>query len=388
MENSPVPTFILDTHHPWLYRNHKWLKSYPDVANALCDKSSSLWTNPDPNDEIPADLFSRINIDNNKAGPNRLGWDNAISRLGELRNCPAALEDVRHLHVYIFLHEGKYSNPLVDPKMPSELPGLFIDAFASMPNLERLDWGLDIEATAAFGEEFARRNLTLPTVRHLVPGAQSHYLLAMCPALEILEAGSFFHHHSWNELKREGRNSHLDLVRAASAVSSLKEFLMHDNWSTEMLEEVLKAMPNLVKLTIQGSLFSIAHRYTNRDLEEAREDGELLKRFLSILSKFPKLEHLILPSASYLELGFDGGHWCGNAYHGKSGREYGRSVLRTYIEKTEFAGDMAVKALPHLKTLTIDRDQATLIHKDNGDIEMSWPWTGRVEDYVHEIYPQ
>ncbi|KAI1647134.1 uncharacterized protein F4817DRAFT_365479 [Daldinia loculata] len=408
MANSLIPTFILDTDHPWLSENRGWLESYPDVASALCDKSSQLWTSPSPGHEIPTDLFSRINIDNNKVGIKRLGWDNAVSRLNELRNCTAALEDVRYLDVCIYVRTGQFSNPLVDSEMPSELPGLFAEVLASMPHLERLNWRLNAEHTVAFRDEFSRRNLTLPSVRHLVPGAQSHYLLPMCPGLETLEAGSFFHHPSWNEGYREGRDSRFDLVRAASSVNSLREFLMLGGWTLKRLEEVLEAMPNLVKLTIQGSLESDRHRREDTGSEEeTKEEGKLLKasfkvpllvethyiltksqEYLSIISRFPKLEQLHLPDSSNLDLGFDGGHWCGNAYDGEGGRRYGRSVVKRRVDTTELAGDIVMKAVPHLKILSIGENQANFTRNENGDLEIVWPWTGRKEEYAYEIFPQ
>ncbi|KAI0844132.1 hypothetical protein F5Y00DRAFT_266860 [Daldinia vernicosa] len=388
MSNSLIPTFILDTNHEWLSENRDWLESYPDVASALCDKSSPLWTSPSPGHEIPTNLFSRINIDNNKVGVDRLGWDNAVSRLNELRNCTAALEDVRYLDVCIYVHTGQFSSPLVDSEMPSELPGLFAEVLASMPHLERLNWGLNAEHTVAFRDEFSRRNLTLPSVRHLVPGAQSHYLLSMCPGLETLEAGSFFHHASWNEGYRSGHDSRSDLVRAASAVKgSLKEFLMLGDWTPKRLEEVLEAMPNLVKLTMQGPLDSDRYRLEEADTKP-KEDGQLLKKYLSIISRFPKLEQLHLPDSSNLDLGFDGGHWCGNAYDGEGGRSYGRSVVKQRVDTTELAGDMVMRAAPHLKILSIGETQANITRNDKGDLEIVWPWTGRKEEYAYEIFPQ
>ncbi|KAI1413064.1 hypothetical protein F5Y13DRAFT_161460 [Hypoxylon sp. FL1857] len=384
MANSWIPTFILDTDHPWLSANRRWLESYPDGASSLCDKSSPLWTSPSSGREIPTDLFHRINIDNNKAGVNRLGWYNAVSRLSELRDCAAALEDIRHLHVYIYVHSGQYSDPLVDPKMPPELPGLFAEVLARMPHLQRLDWGLDAKDTVSFREEFVRRSLTLPGVRHLVLGAQSHYLLPMCPSLETLEAGSFFHHASWNSGYRESRDSRLELVRTASAVSSLKEFLMLDNdWTTEKLEEVLGAMPNLLKFTMQGSLGG------DRDWREdsSSEGGRLLRECLSVISKFAKLEQLHLPDSSELDLGFDGGHWCGNAYMGESGRRYGRSVVKDSIDATELAGNIVMEAIPHLNILSIGGTQANFTRNERSELEIVWPWTGRKEEYISEIYP-
>ncbi|KAI1371251.1 hypothetical protein F4677DRAFT_436354 [Hypoxylon crocopeplum] len=391
MATSSIPTFILDTDHPWLSENRRWLESYPDVASALCDKSSPLWTDPSPGHEIPPDLFRRINIDNNKSGIDRLGWDNAVSRLRELRDCPAALEDVRHLHVYIYVHTGQYSDPLVEPEMPpTELPGLFAEVLTLMPNLERLDWGLNPNVADVFREEFVRRNLTLPSVRHLIPGAWSHYLLPMCLGLETLEAGSFFHHGSWNSGYREEGDPRRELVRAASVLSSLKEFLMLDSYqTTEKLEEVLEAMPNLTKLTMQGSLGRDIDWHESIISEDiARNRGGLLKKYLAVISRFPKLEQLGLPESSRLDLGFDGGNWCGNAYRGAGGRRYGRSVINKRVETTEIAGDIVAESLPHLKMLWIGEIQANLTHNENGDLQITWPWTGRKEEYTYEIFPE
>ncbi|OTA68675.1 hypothetical protein K449DRAFT_150361 [Hypoxylon sp. EC38] len=143
--DSLISTLIPDTDHPWLSKNRRWLESWPDVASAICDKSS--------------------------------------------------------------------------------------------PHLERLGWGLDAKDTMVFGEEFVRQNLTLLDVRHLVPGAQSHYLIPMCPSPETLEAGGFFYHASWKSGNRRNGDSMLQLVRSASSVSSLKELSMLDSdWTSEKLE--------------------------------------------------------------------------------------------------------------------------------------------------------
>ncbi|KAI8959811.1 hypothetical protein F5Y11DRAFT_350109 [Daldinia sp. FL1419] len=386
MARSRIPTFILDTDHQWISENRDWLESYPDVANALCDKSSPLWTDPSPGREIPADLFGLINIDNNKASVSRLGWDNAVARLTELRNCSAVLEDVKYLHVYIYVHDGQYSDPLSESELPPKLPGLFADVLASMPHLERLDWGIGKEYSGVFGEEFTRRNLTLPSVRHLVPSPQSHYLLSICPNLEILEAGSFFHHGDWNSPRYKGRDSWLELVRAASTVSTLKELSLANRWSLDSLEEVLKAMPNLTKLTLQGSLGP--ERWIDTDVNDGTHEGKLLKEYLSVISKFPKLEQLHLPDSSDLNLGFDGGAWCGNAYDGEDGRKYGRSVVKENIDTTELAGDIVLKAVPHLQILSIGGNRANFTRNENGDFEIVWPWTERKEEYAYEIFPE
>ncbi|KAI2616774.1 hypothetical protein GGR54DRAFT_641366 [Hypoxylon sp. NC1633] len=392
MSKSPIPTIISDTDHPWLSENEHWLKSYPDVTQALCDKTSPLWTGQEPGKAIPSDLFHRLNIDNNKAGISRLGWANAIDRLHELRKCPAALGDVKHLHVDIELHIGSYYGSGQEKLLPlPELPELFAEVLASMPQLETLDWGIDARATNVFREEFTRQGLILPTVRKLTLGAQSHYMVPMCPGLETLVGGSFFHHGSWNPVYRIEGKPQLELVRvSASVASTLTELTIMDTWTTETLEEVLKATPNITVFIMQGALKGARGWANDHGSSEdvLEEEGSLLKKVMSVISRFPQLEELHLPESSELDLGFDGGAWCGNAYEGPEGREYGRQVDRQRMETTEAAGSIVVDSLPHLKRFSIGSTPANITRSEDGNVQVSWPWTGREDEYVHDFWPE
>lgn len=87
-------------------------------------------------------------------------------------------------------------------------------------------------------------------------------------------------------------------------------------------------------------------------------------------------------------MGFDGGHWCGNAYDGPEGRAYGRQVARDGAETTELAAQVAMSVLPRLKSLAIGTESANLTLNQSGQPEMTWPWTGRMEQYTYEIWEE
>lgn len=113
-----------------------------------------------------------------------------------------------------------------------------------------------------------------------------------------------------------------------------------------------------------------------------------IQRYLNVLALFPNLENLRLPDSSNLELGFDGGPGCGNAYDGPGGRAYGRMVVQKGAETTELAANIAMSILPHLKSLSIGPDIANFTVNSHGVPDMTWPWTGRMEQYTYEIWEE
>lgn len=241
---SPIPQFVLDTNHAWLASNKAWLSRYPDVHDAICARSSSLWTHPNtPAHALPEDLFGNLTINNSKCGVDRLGWTNFAARLREMRGCAAALDGVRYLDINVYTHDG-LSFPWLErepTQPPGDLPALAADVLAKMAKLERLDWGLSGAATRAFETAFVEKDLTLPSVRYLRPGAGSDYLVSRCPNLEILEAGSYAHHWSWNQRVPGVGDPLLEVIKAATG-TSLREARLDagwDGWSLDKLESRL-----------------------------------------------------------------------------------------------------------------------------------------------------
>jgi hypothetical protein len=239
--SSPIPQFMLDMESSWLDANKNWLDKYPDVQNALCSKDSALWREGAEARTPPEDLFSKINIDNNKAGVSRPGWLNAKDRLTEIRACAAALDGARHLHVDVYIHNADgYDNILqAEPNTPSsDLATLFAEVLANMRNLERLDFGVSAAATPVFEKAFVDANLTLPSVKYLVPGKYSHWLVPMCPNLEVLVTGGYFNHWSWNHYDpnlNQKEDAWVALIEATKG-SPLKEFTLRSgDWSPDLL---------------------------------------------------------------------------------------------------------------------------------------------------------
>lgn len=158
----------------------------------------------------------------------------------EIRDCPAALKHARELHVDIYVHDTEDESLLQSTPDP-EIPQLFASVLSSMPNLARLDFGVSDRATPAFQNAFEEANVILPSLKYLQPGAHSHWLLGRCPNLEVLEAGSYFHHWSWNTYDRllsDAPNPLEALVDAAKGLplKKLKLRAGRPSWNPKMLE--------------------------------------------------------------------------------------------------------------------------------------------------------
>ena len=243
---STVPQFILDTRHPWILANQRKLERLPNAEAFLCsgpdselNKSTGIETETRGAElAIPPDLFNNLEINNNRAGISRPGWPNALERLGEIKRCQRALQQVKTLEIDIYVHSQEFSDlylRILEPSRPSEhLLSLFGDVLESMTNLETLKWGIRQEDTHFFEEAFNLRNLTLPSIKHLEPGPSSHYLVGMCPNLERLENGGgsmWYHGYDSDTLG-------LMLIQSAVSTPKLKRFAMvggHSGWTPSLV---------------------------------------------------------------------------------------------------------------------------------------------------------
>jgi hypothetical protein len=88
---SKLPLFINDLRHHWIEENIAWLEQRLDPTNDLCAAGSTLRNEGIEGRAIPADLFDRLEIDNNRYGINRKeGWVNMRDRLKEIDKCLVA----------------------------------------------------------------------------------------------------------------------------------------------------------------------------------------------------------------------------------------------------------------------------------------------------------
>jgi hypothetical protein len=117
---------------------------------------------------------------------------------------------------------------------------------------------------------------------------------------------------------------------------------------------------------------------------------ETLQKLLKELKSATHLSYLHLPGASSLGLGYDGGADCGNAYFGPGGRKYGRQVSKEKTEQIERAARMVFDVLPHLKSISIGNVSPMDIQRDEDGnvVKLKWEWSGRMHDYLYELWPE
>jgi hypothetical protein len=243
---STVPQFILDARHPWILANQRKLERLSNAEAFLCsgldfetNDSTEIGTEAfEKGLELPPDIFDYLEIDNNRVGISRPGWQNALERLGEMKRCQRALKQAKRLEVNIFVHSVYLEcTKILEPSQPPEwLLTLFGDVLESLTNLETFNWGLGHRDTHHFEEAFTSRNLTLPSIKNLQLGPSSYYLVGMCPNLERLENGngySSYHGHRSDQL-----DWRLMLIQAASSTPKLKRFAMavfSDGWTPALV---------------------------------------------------------------------------------------------------------------------------------------------------------
>ncbi|KAL6804915.1 hypothetical protein GGI42DRAFT_323178 [Trichoderma sp. SZMC 28013] len=398
LTSSKIPVFIKDIDHPWLNENLKWLENRHDPFKELCDPNSEIYRGVDGR-VCPSDLFNRLQIDNNRWGLKRTPWRNARERLREMRDCPMALDSVKHLYIDIYVSDGDYGTRYDSPNPGDDIPELFADVLTLMHNLERIDWRVPAESAEYFEVVFSERSLSLPSVIHLVPSQSSFYLIPMCPNLRVLEAS----------VSRSTQESLLESASKVPSIQSLKFDAGH-MWSVPLLSDLLTAMPNLVSLSLEGRIgvgrYS-EERFHYVKVEEEklqmiknnlglepddiviikRPDEPYLKILLRELVGYPNIRHLELPYSRDLSLGFDGGPECGNAYFGPDGRAYHRSVIQEGAEADEKAAKIALSVLPHLESISIGGLSPHMTKEDGNKVVLEWPWTGRMEEWLLEEVP-
>lgn len=108
---------------------------------------------------------------------------------------------------------------------------------------------------------------------------------------------------------------------------------------------------------------------------------------MQLLVDFPNLKRVDLPDAANLALGFDGGHWCGNAYFDYDGSMYLRQVTEDGAEATTKGGDIVVSTLPDLPEFSIGWRTPIIRRKGDGTAKVIWPWSGRMNQWLDEEVP-
>ncbi|KAI1361080.1 hypothetical protein F5Y08DRAFT_315773 [Xylaria arbuscula] len=390
-KKSRVPQFILDSKHPWVVTNQKKLEQLPDAESYLCFSSRSATGGSElpivaaDELEIPPDLFDYLEIANIKWPVSRPGWPNAFMRAQELSRCPAALSQVKRFKANVYVRHGlydKWHQKVLEPQLPpQEVVDLFVDVLNNMTSLETLTWRIPQAYDEYFEERFTDRGLILPSVRTLDTNEANHYIVPTCPNITRLEYGSGI---PWYGDGREDVPGSLFLRTTMFAPNITQlEMAARRGWDQSKAQELVSYMPGLRSFRMRGGLLN---QYTYND-HYGDSDGSALREILQILDSLQNLTQLDLPLVAGLGVGFDGGPECGNAYFGPGGREYEREVLRESLQATERAASIVVETLPRLTSFSIGDDQANITRYENGTSRATFPWTGRINEYVMELLP-
>ncbi|KAG7044057.1 hypothetical protein JMJ77_0011875 [Colletotrichum scovillei] len=391
-----VPQFLLDAGHPWLTTHARELCSLPDATSFICmlssdDAHSQYGGKISVDDEsaklrerleVPADLFHRLEIRNVRAGMSRYGWKNARDRLNEMKACPRALAEVRELTVDVYVHTGMGWQTLGDTwdtltaesrLPPKSLPALFSEVTGKMKNLSKIEWMVrGVEENAAIGKAFIEDGTRLPGVKHLVTTMNAPWLVDACPSLNSLEAkhDDFV----WGEA---AHTRDVAWFAAAGKLKGLRKLDMGEvEWTGTMTDCVLRDTPHIEELHIGAPAQDFKHRDINR--------GNFLRDLIKSLSLLPSLTQLHLPPSYELQLGYDGGSMCGNAYMGANGAVYWRSNMAQGLEATELAGKIVRQEFPGLHGVYVGASYGNFATDDEGEQVIIWDWTGRVDEWLDE----
>jgi hypothetical protein len=67
---------------------------------------------------------------------------------------------------------------------------------------------------------------------------------------------------------------------------------------------------------------------------------------------------------------------------------YLREVTKEGAEATEQGGYIVVANLPHLTSFTIGSVKANITRTNYRMVNVTWPWTGRMDEWLMEVVPE
>ena len=246
------------------------------------------------------------------------------------------------------------------PTPPSRLPIRLLEVLSSLTNLEKLTLIIPEHHTEIFRTTFQNANASFPSVKTLVLGPHTDWVIHMSPNVETVST----HDWRWLHSNVDGQYRHqhsTDLINSAGQATRLRHFEMQEWWTLAQLENVYHAMPGIRSLAMTGGVYV-----------------DSLENLLPTLSRFQKLTSLVLAEASSLQVGFDP-PMCGNVYDGP----YGEALLQEVIEEGKEAerkvARMVYGMLPRLEELWVgDHSKASFSRsKSAEDDEISWAYHAR-----------
>ena len=139
---------------------------------------------------------------------------------------------------------------------PKELAPALARLLARLQRVEKLVLVIPEYHTSIFSTEIANLGFRLPTVRTLVVGPLCEFAISLCPNVGTISSNGW----NWLHAKagnRSARTHTQRLIAAASeAAAMVTRFEMMEQWTVDLVEALHDALPNLLKLTLDGGSYS------------------------------------------------------------------------------------------------------------------------------------
>lgn len=228
----------------------------------------------------------------------------------------------------------------------------------AVQKLEKLVLNLPPLHIRAFRKGFKNNSIQLPSVRTLILGPHTEWIISMCPNVEVISTSG----NNWLHSNVDGDHSHrhsFDLVRAAGHAKKLRHFEMMEWWRTEYISAILNEMPDIESLAMPGGSYA-----------------EGIATMLPILTQFCRLRMVVLADAAELHVRFR--------------RRYSRVCLPPHrVELIDTEGmreaeqdvaQMVFGSMKDLEELWVgNHSKATISRRVTGSIEaISWNYGHRL----------
>ena len=207
--------------------------------------------------------------------------------------------------------------------------------------------------TSLFADEIAKDGITLPRVHTLVVGPYCDFAVSICPNVTAISNYGLrsFRTSLRSELDKQPTRN---LIKAAGAAPNVTNLEITEWWQVELVEAIHEALPHLPSLSLQV---------------EVGDFGRGIADFIPALSRFEHLEHLALPDAYILHVGFNPPR-CGNAFMGPGGMELAKQVAQEGRNAEERAAKMVASSIPRLKDVWIgDMARAEVVRNEDGSFK-------------------
>ena len=264
-------------------------------------------------------------------------WWTALGKLEWIANCEAARVFTKSVRIYGPIHQGDDGgggdHKGLEP--PYRIASRFYGNISILLNLKELTLVIPQPHSEILKMTFEASSHSFESVRTLILGVHTHWIIAKCPNVEVISACDWSWKRSDINHKHEDQTS-TNLIKAAGAARFIRHFEVYNRWSQTRIDAVYQAMPQIHILALPGGM--------------PYEAG--LEALLPTLRLFTDLKFLALADLRRLDVGFHPPP-CGNVYRGLNGNLVRKRVRREKEEAKIKAAGMVFANCLRLEELWI-----------------------------------